>query len=105
MQVIYPFKTAPSAIEIKSILNINEKVGFTFYFDNGYGASVSSDGSGSEKSPYELAVLSRESGEWDLCYTSPITNNVVGWLNASEVDLLLEQIKNLEPIRTYCLLI
>jgi len=88
--ITYPFKTAPSAIRLNK-----ERISFVFYFDNGYGASVIPDGYGIEESPYELAVLSRQYTGWDLCYTSPITDDVVGWLDASAVDLLLERIRNL----------
>ena len=77
-----------------------------FYFENGYGASVikryGSYGYG--KDLFELAVLKYHSedeegygigGDWSLCYDTPITNDVVGYLTNDEVLELLERIKDL----------
>lgn len=60
-----------------------------FVFDNGYGASVINDGYGSESGLYELAVLG-PSG--DLTYDTPITSDVLGFLNESEVADALDKI-------------
>jgi len=62
-------------------------------FDNGYGASVlsTSFSYGGKNGLYELAVLK----DGDLCYTTPITNNVLGWLNESDVNKILTDIQNL----------
>ena len=75
---------------------INEHYGGiqkTCKFDNGYGASViRHKGSyGYAQGKWELAVL--EGGE--LCYTSPITEDVIGHLTEDEVELILKQIKEL----------
>lgn len=51
-------------------------------------------GYGSEKGLLELAVLD-DSGH--LCYDSPITDGVIGWLTLEEVESILERIKNLPP--------
>lgn len=70
-----------------------------FKFENGYGASVVKHwGSyGFEDDLFELAVLKfDEKGEGHLCYSTPITNDVLGYLNNDEVLDLLEAIKNLE---------
>ena len=72
-----------------------------YKFKNGYGASVvrhkDSYGNRMGEGLWELAVL-KDMGkntqmyddvEWlqtyDICYTTPITNDVVGWLKNSEV--------------------
>ena len=75
---------------------INEHYGGiqkTYKFDNGYGASViRHKGSyGYAQGKWELAVL--EGGE--LCYTSPITEDVIGHLTEDEVESILKQIKEL----------
>ena len=75
---------------------INEHYGGiqkTYEFDNGYGASViRHQGSyGYAQGKWELAVL--EGGE--LCYTSPITDDVIGHLSEDEVELILKQIEEL----------
>ena len=66
-----------------------------YKFENGRGASVISGpySYGGEKGLYELAVLD-ENGNLD--YTTPITDDVVGWLKWEEVIELLRQIKELE---------
>lgn len=65
------------------------------YFPNGYGASVITGPScySSQDKPYELAVLHNCS----LCYTTPITDDVIGHLTAEEVDELLTRIAALPP--------
>lgn len=66
---------------------------YIFEFENGYGASVVrfSGSYGGDKGLYELAVL--HNGE--ICYDTPITNDVVGYLTDDAVEKLLEDIKNL----------
>ena len=74
-----------------------------YRFPNGYGASVirhensyggrSSTGSQGVQSLYELAVLDSND---EICYDTPVTSNVIGWLTISEVDSLLEDISRLE---------
>lgn len=65
-----------------------------FKFKNGYGASVIKHyGSyGYEEDLFELAVLDSND---NLCYDTPLTDNVIGYLTNDEVLELLEQIKNL----------
>jgi len=65
-------------------------------FPNGYGASVVSGDMFycRENMPYELAVM--KCG--DLCYDTPITNDVIGYLTKDEVESILVQISNLPPV-------
>ena len=65
-----------------------------YKFENGYGASVvMHNGSyGGKKGLWELAVLD-EAGE--LCYHTPITQDVIGHLNDTELQKILEEIKEL----------
>jgi hypothetical protein len=64
-------------------------------FANGYGASViqSSLSYGGNQGLYELAVLQ----DGKLCYTTPITDDVLGWLRPDDVTDLLGQIEGLLP--------
>lgn len=66
-----------------------------YKFENGRGASVICHqySYGGEEGLYELAVLDNN-GELD--YTTPITNDVVGWLTWEEVIELLREIKELD---------
>lgn len=72
---------------------------WTFKFENNYGASVIKRyGSyGYKEDKFELAVLYfTENGTSILTYNTPITDNVIGYLDNNEVLELLEQIKNLK---------
>lgn len=66
-----------------------------FKFDNGYGASLVKCplSYGGEDGLWELAVL--KNGE--LCYDTPITGDVIGYLNDPEADEILEKISRLPP--------
>jgi hypothetical protein len=61
-----------------------------FRFDNNFGASVvrHSGSYGNQEGKWELAVLDKND---DLTYTTPITNDVLGWLEWDDVlDTLWE---------------
>lgn len=64
-----------------------------YLFTNGYGASVirNSYSYGHEYGLYEIAVLRGNR----LCYDTPITDNVIGYLTADEVAEHLRQIEEL----------
>lgn len=67
-------------------------------FENNYGASViKHDYSyGSKQGLYELAVIKYdESDNWDLCYDTPLTNDVLGYLSEAEITTYLMQIEQL----------
>ena len=67
-------------------------------FENNYGASVVRHmGSyGNKDGLYELAVIEYdESGDWDICYDTPITNDVLGYLTEDNVTTHLKQIEQL----------
>jgi hypothetical protein len=78
--------------------SINNGIQYIFKANNGYGASiVQHDFSyGGKKGLWELAVIKYdEDGEWDICYNTPITSDVLGWLNENEVMDYLTQIEQL----------
>lgn len=68
-----------------------------YKFSNGYGASVI-------KFNYvyfgiEIAVLRfDENGNWDIDYSTPITNDVIVGLNEKGIDEVLQRIFDLEKI-------
>lgn len=66
---------------------------YIFQFANGYGASVirSRQSYGGPEGFYELAFLK----DGKINYKTPITNDVVGWLDPDEVEELLDKIKAL----------
>ncbi len=63
-------------------------------FDNGYGASVVSHSFsyGGKQGLYEIAILDNEG---DICYDTPITNDVVGHLTEEDVTEVLIKIQRL----------
>lgn len=64
------------------------------YFDNGYGASIirSQFSYGGKIGLYELAVLDEDG---DVCYTTPITDNVIGYLREEDVSEVMIRIQQL----------
>lgn len=71
-----------------------------YKFPNGYGASVI-------KFNYvyfgiEIAVLRFDkNGKWDIDYSTPITNDVIGGLDEESRDLVLQQIFELKEIKQW----
>lgn len=68
------------------------------FFANGYGVSVLIGGPGYEggSTPYELAVLEGNAEGFDLCYDTPITNDVLGYLTPEEVTEYMIEVQKLE---------
>lgn len=73
-----------------------------FRFANGYGASIimSSSSYGGNNGLFELAVITFTGGgfddwNWSLCYDTPVTDDVIGWLEADELQELLDKIEAL----------
>jgi len=68
------------------------------FLDNGYGVSVVRFTSvfggsyGAEEGLYELAVLKGVEDEWQICYDTPITDDVIGHLSESDVEKLLNEV-------------
>lgn len=72
-------------------------------FHNGYGASIVSNqySYGGNEGLFEIAVLEYdENDESSICYDTPITDDVLGYLTWGDVDSVLEQIKALPPRTT-----
>jgi hypothetical protein len=70
-------------------------------FGNGYGVSIirGSFSYGGPQGLYELAVVKfyREGDEWALCYDTPITDDVIGYLNESDLPDLAGSVAELPP--------
>ena len=63
-------------------------------FENGFGVSVVSHtySYGGKDGLFEVAVLGKDG---DLTYDTPVTNDVVGYLNPDEVTEIIEQVQKL----------
>ena len=84
------FKNLPSN-------QINDGVQYLTFYPNGYGVSIVQHkySYGGNIGLWELAVIKGTEEEWDICYTTPITNDVLGYLEEAEVDELLIKIEAL----------
>lgn len=73
------------------------KLLYHYEFKNGYGASVlrSSYSFGGDRGLFELAVLK----DGNICYDTPITNDVIGYLTADEVTEHLQRIEKLPDLQ------
>lgn len=73
-------------------------VQYIYMFENGYGASVVSHkfSYGGDKGLFELAVLNNYTGQ--LCYDTPITDDVLGRLTVKEVEEVLDKIEALPEL-------
>ena len=67
------------------------------FFDNGYGISViTGEGAYSDdQCPYEAAVLKGNQTEWNICYDTPITDDVLGFNDAHRITAIMKQIQEL----------
>jgi hypothetical protein len=77
---------------------INNGIQSIVKFENNYGASVVKHeySYGNKQGLYELAIIKYdENGDWDLCYDTPITSDVLGYLSEAEVTTYLMQIEQL----------
>jgi hypothetical protein len=68
-------------------------------FDNGYGASVvrSQYSDGGEKGLYEIAVLDIDGQK---CNTTPVTDDVIGYLRDIDVTDVMVKIQQLPSVKT-----
>jgi hypothetical protein len=65
------------------------------FYPNGYGASIVQHyfSYGNKEGLWELAIMKGTAEDWNICYSTPITDDVLGWLTDQEVDDTLEKIK------------
>jgi hypothetical protein len=65
-----------------------------YFFPNGYGVSVVSfPGSyGFREGLYEVAVLKGNEDDWNLCYDTPITDDVMGHRDEQDVEIIMEEV-------------
>lgn len=85
MKHIKPIETKPCNNGIQKL----------YRFRNGYGASVISHefSYGGKAGKWELAVLAGK--DQSLCYSTPITEDVIGWLTPAQVQIKLRAVKAL----------
>jgi len=86
------FNFEPTSFRTESL---HDGVKHIFEFRNGFGASVirHSRSYGGKEGLWELGVLK----DGRLCYDTPITDNVLGYLTESQVEDALNDILMLNP--------
>lgn len=69
-----------------------------YRFPNGYGASViqTNYSYGGDDGLWEVAVVNFMGDVWELCYDTPITSDVIGYLTWVDMRKVLQQIKDLK---------
>ena len=69
------------------------------FYTNGYGISIISNefSYGGREGLFEIAVLIGDEDDYELCYTTPIASDVIGYLTSEEVNSIIENIKKLPP--------
>lgn len=99
-----PAVTSPFGTQFTPLVREPHTLGggvvYRFRFENNYGASVVQHelSYGGRNGLWELAVLHFEGDVWELDYDTEITDDVLGWLEGSEVEPLLKQISELPAI-------
>lgn len=63
------------------------------FFDNGYGVSVITGAAAYDN--YEIAVLKGDMDTYDLCYSTPVTNDVVPCSTENDVSTIMKQVQEL----------
>ena len=67
-----------------------------YFFPNGYGISVVRNGlSRTTANTWEIAIIKGDENNYDLCFNTPITNNVIGYCSEEEVSNIMKQIQDL----------
>lgn len=82
--------------EFKSY-NVHQGIQYLHFFPNGYGVSIvkHSFSYGNKQGLWEIAVLEGNEDEHHITYATPITNDVIGYLNDDEVNDYCKQVSEL----------
>lgn len=83
-------------IDIK-IQTIHDGVQTIVFFENNYGASIVKNrfSYGNNEGLFEIAVLKGNMEFWDICYDTPITDDVLGYQTSEDINNVLEKISKL----------
>lgn len=98
-------KTTNMATDFKTFKSTERNGGIQYLYkaDNGYGASIVQHqfSYGGKQGKWELAVLKYSNDtDWEICYDTEITKDVIGYLSEKAVNDLVDQIAALKPHET-----
>ena len=68
-----------------------------YRFDNGYGASIVNHGFSYGTEMAVIKFTGPDIKDFDLCYSTPITSDVLGHLDPADVEMYLKRIEALSP--------
>jgi hypothetical protein len=76
----------------------HKRVDIKLFFENGFGVSIvrHSHSYGGADGLFEVAVLRGAEHNWDITYSTPITDDVVGYLSLKEVQHIVGRVVLLE---------
>jgi hypothetical protein len=77
--------------------NMPDGIAARHFFPNGYGVSVVQfPGSyGYEEGLYEVAILKGLEEDWEICYDTSITDDIIGYQSVEDINNLISQVKSL----------
>jgi hypothetical protein len=96
----YTFEDLKFETDLRLIAYGMEKHHAKLFFKNGYGVSViSGHGAyGDKKRPFELAVMEGTEDNHTICYDTPVTDDVLGYLTADDVTTAMIEVQKLKGI-------
>ena len=66
------------------------------FFPNGYGISVVRNAwSLTTANTWEIAIIKGDENDYDLCFDTPITDDVIGYCSEEDVSNIMKQIQDL----------
>ena len=73
--------------ELSKFVDNGQDVAAHFFFSNGYGVSIIRHelSYGGREGLFEMAVLAGDERKSSICYDTPITEDVLGWLTLEDV--------------------
>ena len=86
-----------SAFKTLTSNQINGGIQYLAFYPNGYGASIVQHNFsyGHKQGLWELAVIKGKEADWNICYDTHITYDVLGHLSEAEVEETLVSIQAL----------
>lgn len=79
------------------VMGENDGIHALTFFPNGYGVSVVRfPGSyGYAEGLYEVAVLKGTADDYELCYDTPVTDDVMGHRDEQDIENIMEEVSSL----------
>ncbi len=75
----------------------DDEVDIKDFFDNGYGVSIIRNqySYGGKDGLFEMAILIGDEFDHSICYDTPLTSDVFGYMNIEELNKSINDVRNL----------